>query len=206
MRTRVPLTITAVVGLILIVEFFFNISVLTTMTKELQSWAIILGAFALGLAAINLLRIHGKRVMERKGEWYNSFALVATLVVQTVIGISMGQTSDAYQFGFQYIMTPLGATIFALLAFYIASAGYRAFQAKTIDSGILLVTSIIVMLGSVPVGQAIWKKFPIISAWLLDFPNMAGQRGIIIGSALGAIALGIRVLLGIERGHLGGSN
>lgn len=204
MRTRVPVVITALVGLLIIVEYFFPIPGLDTWVKEMQSWGVILGAFALGLAAVNLLRIHGKRVIERSNEWYNSFALVATLVIQTVIGLSKGTTSDAYQFGFKYIMTPLGATIFSLLAFYIASAGYRAFQAKNTDSTILLVTSIIVMLGAVPVGQVIWSKFPELSGWILDFPNMAGQRGIIIGSALGAIALGIRVLLGIERGHLGG--
>lgn len=205
MRTRIPLAITAIVGLIVVIEYFIYIPGLGTWVKEMQSWGIILGAFALGLAAVNLLRIHSKRVTEKQSEWYNSLALVITLVVQTTIGLAKGTTSEAYLFGFTYIMTPLGATIFALLAFYIASAGYRAFQAKNIDASILLITSIIVMLGAVPVGQVIWKKIPVISGWLLDFPNMAGQRGIIIGSAIGAIALGIRVILGIERGHLGGS-
>lgn len=206
MRTQAPIAITIVVGLIVILEFFFPIPGLPAWSKEIQSWGVILGAFALGLAVVNILRIHVKKVTSKNGEWYNSVALIAVLVIQTVIGVSKGTASQAYQFGFTYVMTALGSSIFALLAFYIASAGYRAFQAKNLDSSILLVTAIIVMLGAVPVGQIIWSKIPVIASWIKDFPNMAGQRGIIIGSALGAIALGIRILMGIERGHLGGSD
>ena len=33
---------------------------------------------------------------------------------------------------------------------------------------------------------------------------MAANRGIMIGAGIGAIALGLRILMGIERGHLGG--
>lgn len=206
MKTQVPIAITTVVGLIIILEFFFPIPGLPAWSKEIQSWGVILGAFALGLAAVNLLRMHIKKLSAKTGEWYNSFALIAVFVIQIIIGVSKGTTSQAYQFGFTYILTALGSSIFALLAFYIASAGYRAFQAKNLDSSILLVTAIIVMLGAVPVGEVIWAKFPVIASWIKDFPNMAGQRGIIIGSALGAIALGVRILLGIERGHLGGSD
>ncbi|MGE5653070.1 MAG: hypothetical protein ACM3ZQ_02215 [Bacillota bacterium] len=205
MRIQVPIAITFVVGMLIILDFFFPIPGLATWSKEIQSWGIIVAAFALGLAAVNLLRIHVRKVTDRKDEWYNSAALIVALVVQTFIGLTQGVNSTSYQFGFKYIQTPLGATIFALLAFYIASAGYRAFIAKSIDASILLVVAVIVMLGRAPVGEFIWSAFPKITNWIMDFPNMAGQRGIIIGSALGAIALGIRVLLGIERGHLGGS-
>jgi hypothetical protein len=186
-------------------EFFFPIPGLPRWSQELQNWGVILGAFALGLAAVNLLRIHVKKISSKSNDWFNSMALIAVMAIQTVIGLSQGTASTAYQFGFKYIMTAVGSTIFALLAFYIASAGYRAFQAKNLDASILLVTAIIVMLGAVPVGEVIWKQIPAISSWIKDYPNMAGQRGIIIGSALGGIALGIRILMGIERGHLGGS-
>jgi len=37
----------------------------------------------------------------------------------------------------------------------------------------------------------------------MDYPNMAGQRGIIIGAAIGALSLGLRILVGLERSYLG---
>jgi hypothetical protein len=37
----------------------------------------------------------------------------------------------------------------------------------------------------------------------MDTPNGAAQSGIIIGAALGAGSMAIRVILGIERGYLG---
>jgi hypothetical protein len=38
---------------------------------------------------------------------------------------------------------------------------------------------------------------------MMDKPNTAAQRGIIIGAALGAGSLSLRVILGIERSYLG---
>ena len=37
----------------------------------------------------------------------------------------------------------------------------------------------------------------------MNCPNAAAQRGIIIGAALGAACLSLRVILGIERTYLG---
>jgi hypothetical protein len=62
----------------------------------------------------------------------------------------------------------------------------------------------------VPVGAAIWGQdsflggFPGIKDWIMSVPNMAAKRAILMGAALGAISTGIRVILGIERAHLGG--
>ena len=39
--------------------------------------------------------------------------------------------------------------------------------------------------------------------WILDIPNNAGRRAIMMGAAIGAIATGLRVILGLERSHLG---
>jgi hypothetical protein len=105
---------------------------------------------------------------------------------------------------------PLQAAMFSLLAFYIASAAFRSFRIRNIEATILLGAAIIVMLGRIPFGEMIlsWipggeRVMPSLTEWIMNTPNAAAQRGIIIGAALGAAALSLRVILGIERSYLG---
>ncbi len=60
----------------------------------------------------------------------------------------------------------------------------------------------VLMLGRVPLGAAIWGKFPILAEWIMTAPNAAATRGILIGVSLGALAMSLRILLGIERTYL----
>ncbi|MFH0794302.1 MAG: hypothetical protein V2A74_09760, partial [bacterium] len=109
-----------------------------------------------------------------------------------------------YFFTFDQVYTPLSATIYALLAFYVASAAFRAFRAKNLHSALLLIAAIFVMIGRVPVGGVMWEGFPKIQEWIMVWPNTAGQRAILIGAGIGMIATGLRIIFGIERPYLKG--
>ena len=213
MRREVPLAITFVVGMIMLLANFFGNTAMSGVfqvwSKELGNWVIIITAFAVGLASVNLLRIHSNNVSRQRPGWFNSLALILSLAVFAIVGTIarlnplMTSLNKLNQNIFDYIMSPLGAAMFAILAFYIASASYRAFRMRSLEASILLVAAILVMLGRAPIGELIWAKFPVISKWLLDIPNTAGQKAIMIGAAIGAFATSLRILLGIERGHLG---
>src|SRR5690606_10198947 len=62
----------------------------------------------------------------------------------------MAAADDGIQWLFSAICKPAGATIFASLGFFICSAAYRTFRAKSPQAALLLVTALIVMLGQVP--------------------------------------------------------
>lgn len=109
-----------------------------------------------------------------------------------------------YKWMFDNVVVPLDATMFALLAFFMASAAYRTFRARTPEATVLLLVAIIVMLGRVPIGEMFYKHMPQVSEWFLLVPTVAAKRGILFGVALGGIATSLRIILGIERSHLGG--
>jgi hypothetical protein len=113
---------------------------------------------------------------------------------------------------FEYAYNPLVATMFALLAFYVASAAFRAFRLKNTEASLLLATAFIVLLGRTYAGAALTSfvppeysalTFPGMTALIMKVVNTAGQRAIMIGIALGVAATSLKVLLGINRSYLG---
>jgi hypothetical protein len=67
----------------------------------------------------------------------------------------------------------------------------------------LLVAAILVMWGRVPLGEHLIPGVGYIAEWIMNVPNTAAQRGILIGVSLGGIATSIKIICGIERSYLG---
>lgn len=119
------------------------------------------------------------------------------------------QYFNVFQWLYEYVYTPLQATMFSLLAFYMASAAFRAFRARTIEGTLLLGAAFLVMIGRTSVGYWLntkfcWMAFPEIQEWIMSVPTTAGQRAVMIGAALGVISASLRMLLGLEQTYLGG--
>ncbi len=115
---------------------------------------------------------------------------------------------------FDTFKVSMEATMYSMLAFFIASAAFRAFRARSVDATIMLVAAIAMMIGRVSFGDIIsdwisrhlslnWLIFPQVCKWLLDVPVNAAKRAIFLGIALSVIALSIRIIFGIERNYLG---
>ena len=126
-----------------------------------------------------------------------------TAVAFAELPMAWGLSGRVRTWVYDHIFFPCNATMFALLAFFIASAAFRAFRARNTEAALLLGAAILVLLGRAPIGRLIHDALPTITDWIIDFPNNAGRRAIIMGAALGAIVTGLRVLLGLERQHVG---
>ena len=221
MRREFPLIITFVVGILVILNYVIAGSIPgTEMTfqlitsRYLNPWNMIIIAFAVGLASANLFRIHVGYITRKRAGYYNSVAMIASLMTFLIVKTYNTLMTNTPSVGlrafelkiFNHILVPLGGASFALLAFYLASASYRAFRARSWEAATLLVGAIIVMLGAAPIGALIWNQFPVMQKWLMDVPNVTGQRAIILGAAIGGFATSLRLLLGIDRGYLGGGD
>ena len=217
MRREVPLIITLVIGLVVVLSSVTTGNIPGTETSfvsmyqlHISPWMRIVSSFAVGLAAVNLLKLHGFSIARKRPGWVYSVLLIGSMAIfagfRSYIELNLTNQVAAKNYALLYdnIRTPLSQTIFALIAFYIASASYRAFRARSVESSVLLISAVIVMLGAAPVGALIWNKFPVIQQWLIAVPNMTGQRAIMIGAAIGGFAASLRILLGQDRSYLGG--
>lgn len=196
--------ITIGTGLLVLVNFFVQNEFLRRVQQTLLDWAMILAAVALLLGAVNVVATHLRKIRGQRSGWVYSLFLLAALGTVVLLGFAdpRGVASPAVSWLFLYVHVPLQATIFALTAFFIASAAYRAFRVRSVDSFIMFVAGLIVLLGQVPLGQAIWDRIAAAKDWLLTYPSTGGARGIILGVALGTVLTGLRVLLGIDRPHV----
>jgi membrane-associated phospholipid phosphatase len=221
MRNKVPVFISAFVGVFMILKYFLTSPVVKSVADELEQWGVVTLSFAIVLGVLNLIKINLKAVMERKTDWGYKLLLLVSMFTMMIAGgvkwyleevqgratnngLPVALHGTLFDFLFDHVYFPLSATIFALLAFYVASAAFRAFRAKNFLATLLLVAAVIVMIGRVPVGGAIWKGFPWLQEWIMTWPNTAGQRAIQIGAAIGMIATGLRVIFGIEKPYLKG--
>ena len=198
----------------MIADYFIPHRRFASLVQELQQWGLIVVAFTQVLGIANVLQLHSRKIARRATDWRYSVVLVVCMVGMAALGMSPRYDDPHSPFQWLYDTTydPLAATMFALLAFFITSAAYRAFRARSTEAVLLLGAAILVMLGQVPVGAAIWGEksflggFPGVKDWIMDVPNLAGKRAILMGAALGAISTGLRVILGLERAHLGGGS
>jgi len=206
MRLQIPIALGFLAGAFMIVQFFVPHYALQMYYEQLLDWAIIIGTFALVLGLGSLFRSHIDKIRSRHPDYIYSFVALISFAAMFFFGIFYGvDPGTTFDWIFNNIQVPLEATVFSLLAFFMASAAYRTFRARSVEATLLLVVAVIIMLGRVPITDYI--KFMNIhgfSEWLMMIPATAAKRGILFGVALGIVATSLRILLGIERSHLGG--
>ncbi len=184
------------IGLIVLVDYFFVHPVLDALGAAFREWTIILTAFALLLGLYNLFSVHLLRVVRRNepGAGYSVLVLVTALLV-LVVGLWFGLPSGQMTWIFNNLYLPLQSAFFALVAFFLATAAYRALRARTFETLLLLAAALIVFIGQIPLLNVLGG----VREWVLNVPSMAGVRGILLGVAIGTIATGVRLLIGSDR-------
>lgn len=229
MKRTVPLVITFIVGTLLLVAYFIPHWPFARLRDDFNTFFDVVAAFAYIVGGGNLLRMHGRRAALRQAGWGYSLVTLAGFLAMMGFGFSklywregigvgwdlQGDLNDPTLFfkrTYDNVFRPCSATFYALLAFFIASASYRAFRARNVEASLLLGTALIILLGRTFVGTLLtawlpaslsFLTIPELSNWIMSVPNQAGNRAIMIGVALGIVSLSLKVILGIDRSHLG---
>jgi hypothetical protein len=203
LRRRLPTIVMVVAGAIVLLGQFADIELfralrLTELSTTFITWAGILFAFAMILGLLNLLSVHWRRVGARTDGWTYSGVLIATVFVVLCAGLN-GVNAPSLQWIFHNVQAPLQATLLSLTVFFLLSASLRAIGTRSPASILMLLTAAIVLLGQMPFAERLSIELSEFQRWILEIPAAAGQRGILLGVALGTIATGLRILLGVER-------
>jgi hypothetical protein len=106
---------------------------------------------------------------------------------------------------YSYTLVPLQGTMFAILAFFIASAAYRSFRARSREAAVLLVAAVIVMMGRVPLGRIYVadQRGPLqLDSECLE--RVRAARHFDRRQPRCAVALSFKIIFGVERSYLGG--
>jgi hypothetical protein len=130
----------------------------------------------------------------------------------------------ARDFVFDGMLQQMDAAMFSLIAFYILSAAYRAFRVRSIEATVLLATALIVILSLMGAVEYLWgggvarlAGYPDVAAmeagnsfaqnftltsirgWIQSTVQTPSIRAIDWGIGIGALAMGLRLWLSLER-------
>jgi hypothetical protein len=200
-RSTLVVWITAVVAALYLINQYTTAPI-TNQLGFLSGWGAILTSFMTIIAYITYIRFHARRIMQKSERWYFSpmaiFIAIATVVIGQVLPLKTKDPTYIWLY-FNIILTLFLASM-SMRFFIQVAAIFRAFRAKTIESALLLITTVIMVLATMPY---IVGNFPAVNEfgmWILNHPSRAANRAGIIVSAIGATGMAIRVWLGKERG------
>lgn len=207
-KRQIPLALTFIVGMIVTFDWFVKWEPLQELTTTILNFQIIMVAFMMGFAGVNLLILHTKRIQRNMSdnkmfEVLLSVVLLACFIIWTLVGIVIGRTSDTYSWLFSTFNQPLSATAYAATLFYLASATYRVLRVRSAETGVLLVVAFITILANIPLITTYVPMITSIRTWISDYLVKYSYRSITIGVGLGGILMGVRTLLAMETGYLG---
>ena len=169
-KRQVPIFIVALIGSITLFGWFIDQpNVKEFIGDDATQWFDVLASFAIILGALNLIKMQIQKVLYQKPGWQYSVIAVLGFIFAIIAGFFIKGVDDSvaewgahvtsdgtlFKWMFDYVFSPMSATMFSLLAFFVASASYRAFRIRNFEATLLLVSGIIIMVGRVPIGGVI---------------------------------------------------
>lgn len=183
--------------LVISARFGLAITPLAAATT-LYSWAMLLGAFALLLGIANALWYHLVRVQRGQTEWLLSLLLLVVFALVFGAGVSSpeGTIGPLTEWVFDAVLAPGQTTLYALTGFFLLSAAYLYLRINRPGGLWILTGALLMLLVQTPFFYQIMPRALIdLVGWLLSWPVMAAMRGVLLGGALGALFISIRLIV-----------
>jgi len=181
-RIEIPIALTIIACLLQVIPYYFNIPPLEPVANTASNAVLIIVACATFVGVISVIEVHGKTIQRRRKEWYYSLIVIFFVVIMSLTGLPLPEVglsvnNPIYNWLFTNIQTPLGSTMYSILAFFITSAAFRAFRARNLESSVILVSGTIMVLSNTPLVTNYIPFIAGIALWIRTYPNMATMRG-----------------------------
>ncbi|MFV9505549.1 MAG: hypothetical protein AB4911_13420 [Oscillochloridaceae bacterium umkhey_bin13] len=213
--------IAGVCGLLVLADFAGASGAFNLAARTLVGWAAIISAVALLLGVLSVTNAHLKRVRKRSADWPYSLVLLLAMGTVIVVGIFFPLPSSSgvavpllgpvvlpgslaeepIRAFFRTVYEPLASSLLALLAFFSLSAVLRALRRGHVEALVMVGVAVLVLLTQLPPVASLPAIGPTVQ-WLNEYVALAGARGLLIGTAIGAFVAGVRLLLGFDTPYL----
>jgi len=185
------------------IPYFLDIPPLMNVSTKLTMIVSIINSFAILLALHAQTKRSILQVEQRLHGWQYHLWTVFLLYLVTFVGLLFGQTSPRFLF-FQYaFLMPAGAVQYSILTFYMASAGMKAFRARSPQAVLLIIAGVLVMLSQAPFTGVLFPPINDIGLYLTENFAKAAAKMFSISIVVGAIVLCVRILTGNEDQAIG---
>ncbi|MBS7631767.1 hypothetical protein KEJ47_09435 [Candidatus Bathyarchaeota archaeon] len=192
-----------IVGLLAtLISWYFVSPEATAIANELTYWNMDIYTFTLFVGLLTIFARYLNGVRTRAKYWpYQLYAMIL-IIVWIIMGLSVGLYSDLYQTAYLSTKITLHIAILGQLVFFMVSAGYRVLRIKNFRTALFAICMVSVVVLNAPWLLSVFPAADKISYWLLNNPAMAGGRALLLAGGIGGVILGIRLLLGLEKGAL----
>jgi hypothetical protein len=208
-RQWIPFLISILVATIVLLGYMFPNALAfnyrgqrTPVQHILAEWAVIVSSFALLLGLWNIGRVHvGKAFRQRKiDSLIFVFSALATLLLWLAVTFSpdqgvAGVAEGAVQGIFDYVISPIGASLAALVVVALALAAFRLLRARrnawAIVFGLVVIATLLTTIPLAGLGTGLFSS---VRHWIVNVFGMAGMRGLLLGVVLGTVITALRFL------------
>ncbi len=203
-RTYLSRIVIIVVAIATLAGYFTADPTVGTVSSELNLWNMIITSFTLFVGLITIFVRYGKSVFNRTENWMFHLYCLVMILIWIPFGFHFGVYSNIYQTAYMNTKITLHIAILGLLIFFCVSAMYRTMRIKSFRTAVFAFLTVLLVFINAPYIITPFPQIGDLTYWLLDNPQMAGARAMVMCGGIGGVILGIRILLGHERGAMAG--
>jgi general stress protein CsbA len=186
----------------MILSYFTPYDVFAQFKGIATNWVVIISAVTVAMGFVYMTNAQIKMYQKNKTPLQLAYTLMTYVffLAFLIAGLAFkgDVSSPEYLWWFNNVYANVGATIYAVMFFTLASSAYRTFVVSSIEAISLIVGGMVYTLRQVPLFQVYTPWIVPLGEWILLVPNTGGSRGAVIAAAIAALVVGIRTLWGKE--------
>jgi hypothetical protein len=202
-RKEFYVVLVILVSIAIYVPYFFKVPQLTSLENWLVDTTVIIGALAVWVGFITSTRREVVKIQRRRRGWFYGIIILGLSWAMVIVGIGLGKQNLVFDLLQRAFVLPGDAVIYAILVFYLTSAGARAFRVNSWEAALLTLGTFFVLLKQAPLGELIAPWATPIAGYLENNIAMAATRVFTVSLNIGAVVLAIRLMLGQEMALVG---